>query len=173
MATMIEIQRICDEEAMTLIPEYVPGEENVIADQLSRTESSHGITLQLSQFHRIREWYGPLTIDAFATEKNTKLPRFFTILPSTKAIAVNALQQVVDSGERIYAFPPIKLIPQVLQWFHKNKAKGILVVPEWPTQTWWPCIIHRKFLPLGQALEQTPPAQQVPRGTTWRAVAMD
>ena len=37
-----------------------------------------------------------------------------------------------------YAFPPLSLITRVLQKIQEEKATGLLLVPKWPTQLWWP-----------------------------------
>ena len=37
-----------------------------------------------------------------------------------------------------YAFPPFCMIPRTLHKITKEKASGILVVPDWPSQPWYP-----------------------------------
>lgn len=37
-----------------------------------------------------------------------------------------------------YAFPPFSIILKVLKKIKQDKATGILVVPFWPTQPWYP-----------------------------------
>lgn len=37
-----------------------------------------------------------------------------------------------------YAFPPFSIVLRVIQKIIKDKAEGILVVPHWPTQVWFP-----------------------------------
>ena len=36
-----------------------------------------------------------------------------------------------------YVFPPFSFIPQVLQHVQQCKAKAVLIVPNWPSQSWW------------------------------------
>lgn len=40
-----------------------------------------------------------------------------------------------------YAFPPFSVILRVLQKILRDKAEGILVVPYWPSQPWFPLFI--------------------------------
>ena len=37
-----------------------------------------------------------------------------------------------------YAFPPFGVITRTLQKIQQDQATGLLLVPFWPTQTWWP-----------------------------------
>ena len=41
-----------------------------------------------------------------------------------------------------YAFPPFSIIPKVLQKIQAEEATGLLVVPCWPTQPWWPLVMR-------------------------------
>ena len=36
-----------------------------------------------------------------------------------------------------YCFPPFALIPQVLQAVAECRAWAVLILPNWPSQTWW------------------------------------
>ena len=37
-----------------------------------------------------------------------------------------------------YTFPPFGVIPRILQEIQTEKATGLIVIPKWPTQLWWP-----------------------------------
>jgi hypothetical protein len=42
-----------------------------------------------------------------------------------------------------YAFPPFCIyINQVLQKISEEKATGIIVIPHWPTPSWWPYLTN-------------------------------
>ena len=45
-------------------------------------------------------------------------------------------------GSPFMHFPPFSVIQQVLQKFSEEEATGLLVVPHWPTQTWWPYLMN-------------------------------
>ena len=36
-----------------------------------------------------------------------------------------------------YCFPPFCLIPRVIQHIRQCKAKAVIIVPEWLSQSWW------------------------------------
>ena len=68
------------------------------------------------------------------SEKNHKLPVFFSVRPSQMLSVINALTQNWESLYG-YAYPPTNLIPRVLrklklQW----SARILLVAPFWPSQ---------------------------------------
>ena len=39
-------------------------------------------------------------------------------------------------------FPPFSLISRVLQKIQQEKVQGTIIVPKWPTQTWWPVLMR-------------------------------
>ena len=66
---------------------------------------------------------------------------YITYQPDPEAYAVNAFC-VPWENYVFYAFPPFSIIQQVLQKVVAEKATGLLVVPHWPTQSWWPFLIN-------------------------------
>ena len=63
--------------------------------------------------------------------------------PDLQACAVDALS-VSWKDIYFYAFPPFSMILKVLQKKQSDTGKGVVVVPYWPTQPWWP-----KFTSMG------------------------
>ena len=45
------------------------------------------------------------------------------------------------SDLKFYAFPPILVIARVLSKVKQDSAEGIIVVPFWPTQVWYPVML--------------------------------
>ena len=41
-----------------------------------------------------------------------------------------------------YAFPPFSLINRVLQKVEQDQRQGIIIVPMWNTQVWFPRLLH-------------------------------
>ena len=41
-----------------------------------------------------------------------------------------------------YIFPPFSLISRILAKVRRDKAVAILIVPVWPTQGWYPVLLH-------------------------------
>ena len=46
---------------------------------------------------------------------------------------------------KFYAFPPFAILLQVLKKIEYDEAEGVIVVPYWPTQVWFP-LLHRLLL---------------------------
>ena len=75
-------------------------------------------------------------IDLFASRLNKELPSYVSYKPDPTATAVNAFT-LSWACKVVYCFPPFCVIPRVLQKISKDKARGILVVPDWPSQPWY------------------------------------
>ena len=78
-------------------------------------------------------------IDLFASGLNRQFPRYVSYKPDPDAEAVNAFT-MSWSDVTFYAFPPFCIIPSVLHKIIKDRARGILVVPDWPSQPWYPIL---------------------------------
>lgn len=77
------------------------------------------------------------TIDLFASRLNYKLKPFVAYQPDPEAFAIDAFSLSWQSY-LFYAFPPFSLMPTVLQKIQEEKATGLILIPKWPTQPWWP-----------------------------------
>ena len=116
---------------------HLPGVQNTIADRQSRHfEEETEWMLNRDVFQHLQSRFN-LTIDLFASRLNAQLPRYISWKPDPGAEAVDALS--LDWGEfNFYAFPPFCIIGKCLQKIVQDKAEGLLIVPKWPTQAWFP-----------------------------------
>ena len=80
-------------------------------------------------------------IDIFASRLNAKCEKYFSWKPDPNALAIDAFVQNW-SNLVFYAFPPFKLIGRVLSKIQKDQASGIVVIPYWSTQPWFPQIVR-------------------------------
>lgn len=133
-----EIWLWCIERDIWLSAVHLPGSVNVEADKASRVfDDNTEWQLRPDLFQLIIDKLITPEIDLFASRLNNQIARYVSWHPDPGAVAVDAFS--VDwSTEIIYAFPPFSLIGKVLQKFVNDKAEGILIVPNWPTQTWFP-----------------------------------
>lgn len=76
-------------------------------------------------------------IDLFASRNNSKCKTFVSWRRDPDAFAVDAFT-LSWTDLRFYAFPPFSLILKVLQKILADGATGVLVVPLWKTQPWFP-----------------------------------
>jgi hypothetical protein len=117
---------------------HIPGKLNVEADEESRKMEIHTEWKLNEKFFQEICYFLNFTpdIDLFASRLNTQLPKFISYRPDPQCFAVNAF---LFSWEKFdfYCFPPFAVIARILQKIVQDTARGILVVPEWPTQPWY------------------------------------
>ena len=125
---------------------HIPGRENVIADHESRQvhlDAEWKLDSSLLQ-SALSELECSPTIDLFASRLNAQLPRYMSFRPDPIAVGIDAFS-LCWKEETFYAFLPFSIIAQVLQKVQQDQGTGILVVPDWPSQVWYP-VIHRLLL---------------------------
>lgn len=128
----------CERRELVLFASYIPSAENCIADAESRYISLETEwELNPSVFQDILTDFGSFDIDLFATNVNAKCNKFVSWFPDPYAYAIDAF--TLDwSKFYFYAFPPFAIIARVLQKIIIDRAEGVLVVPWWPAQPWFP-----------------------------------
>lgn len=145
----------CVERHIWLSAAYLPGKLNLVADTRSRKFNDNiEWMLDPKSFAKIIKQYGTPDIDLFASRLNHQLPMYVAWEPDPEAAAVDAF--TLDWGNFFfYAFPPFCLISRVLQKIQADSASGILVVPDWPTQPWFP-MFHDMVVETPMVLQHHP-----------------
>lgn len=160
-ALTLEIWEWCIKRTIWLSAVHVPGKQNVEADKESRSFSDrHEWTLNKQVFQKILASHPNLNIDLFATRLNNQLSTYCSWKPDPGSAHVDAFS-LNWSNYAFYAFPPFSLVPRCVQKIIQDKAKGILVVPLWTTQSWFPLVLqllydHPRILPPATNLLQHP-----------------
>ena len=83
------------------------------------------------------------TIDRMASRSNTRCKSFCSMdstdpdAEACSAFAVDWTTQRLVRSSMNYCFPPFSLIPRVLQHIRECGAWAVVVVPDWPSQSWW------------------------------------
>ncbi|KAG1934506.1 hypothetical protein F2P79_019752, partial [Pimephales promelas] len=110
---------------------HVPGHLNDGPDRLSRNLILPGEwTLHVQTVQKLWRIFGRAVVDFFASEENANCPIFFSK-------SEDALAQEWPSRP-LYAFPPVSLLPQVLQRIRETRHSVLLIAPCWESQTWFP-----------------------------------
>ena len=88
-------------------------------------------------FQDICQKFGQPSIYLFASRINHKCIKYCSWERDPDAFAINALN-ISWNDEFWYGFPPFSLIPRILKKVKEEASTGILVVPLWKTQAWFP-----------------------------------
>ena len=99
-------------------------------------------------------------IDLFATYLNHQLDKYVAWKPDPGAVATDAFSLSWKSLE-FYCFPLFSVIGRVISKIIDNCASGIIVIPLWETQFWFPLVLKHLIdcpvlLPQSQKLLQLP-----------------
>jgi RNase P/RNase MRP subunit p29 len=129
---------------------HVPGSQFVIegTDLLSRPlepplnsiADRDEWRVEQTWFERIQDWAQcTFAADLFADRDNHRLPLFYSAGCCADAVGhPDCFANIWPPGVVLYAFPPIGLVPRLLQRALDTDAHVVLLVPDWPSQPWWP-----------------------------------
>jgi len=131
---------------VTLTTVHVSGDTNKTADWLSRWVERSDWQLHPRLFHAIMKQRLWCQVDAFASAGNHLLPRYWSLLWSPGAEAHNFFAQNL-ALDRLWVNPPFALIPRVLVALQQHRARGVIVVPRWESQPWWPVLMNMTTAP--------------------------
>ena len=137
------VLHLCESSYIQLLPQFIPGRLNVLADSLSRRTQIIGSewTLCSEAFCQLLcRW--PATIDLFATAFNYCLPVYFSSMVDPQSVGMDAMLQSWD-GLQAYAFPPFGLLSRVLAKVRQSRGMELtLVAPFWPRHPWFPDLLE-------------------------------
>ena len=114
-------------------PLWVPRSLNERSDYNSHlNEYNHyDYSLKLGVFKQLELWYGPHTIDRFATDTSTQLKRYNTQYFSPHAEGLDAFTLNWGMGDNNYVFPPPLMVGRAIQHAKQCKASITLIYMEW------------------------------------------
>lgn len=133
-----EIWEWCIQRNVWISAAHIPGKQNLIADFESRRNAKESEWKLNEEVLRkaLRELQYCPDIDLFASRINYQFDNYVSYRPDPKALAIDAF--TLDwSGLKFYAFPPFSVIPAVLSKIYHERALGVCVLPDWPTQPWY------------------------------------
>ena len=124
-----------------IVVKHIPGVDNTLADSLSRLSQAGDYALRPEIYSSaVASLHVTPTVDCFATNQNRKCDRFFAPAHDQwglGAAAIDGLLQPWSSETLPYLHPPISLIPKVLLKIRQERISAVMVVPFWPTHSWW------------------------------------
>lgn len=135
-----KIWKWCQNRNIWLFASYINSKENWQADKESRSiQSNTEWSLNPIAFDKIVKHLGKPIVDLFASKNNFKCPKYVSWLRDPGSFAVDAFTIPWEDG--FYAFPPFSQILRTVQKIKVDKVEGILLVPFWPSQPWYPLVL--------------------------------
>ena len=116
---------------------HIPGSLNVTADFKSRNFQDN-IEWELDDklFARVCKTFEVPDVDLFASRLTKKVEVYVSWNPDPEAWKIDAFS-FKWTNALFYIFPPFSLVGKVLRKILGDKARAILVVPDWPGQPWY------------------------------------
>lgn len=127
------------ERDLWVFASYVTSKDNFRADAESRvisTETEWELADEFLQIITIN--FGIPSIDLFASNINNKCKVFVSWHQDPYSLAVDAFTLNWGELSGFYAFPPFILVLRTIRKIVSDQAQGIVVVPYWPSQPWFP-----------------------------------
>ncbi len=122
---------------LSLRATYIPGVHNIGADILSRQGLRPGDwRLHPEVVELIWKEFGQAQVDLFASRETSHCPLWFS-LTHPAPLGLDAMTQMWPRLH-LYAFPPIALLPGVLERVRRDRVPLLLIAPRWPGRVWFP-----------------------------------
>ena len=146
----IRLLKFCYLKGTRLVPVHLPRSRNIQADALSRLgqtlATEWAINGQL--LHPVFSAWGTPVIDLFAIFANKKLPFFASPFPDQRAKYVDAMSVLWSGMGMVYAFPPFKMLPAVLNKIRRShNLSVILIAPRLMSASWMPELSEQSRCP--------------------------
>ena len=133
----------CIQRHIWISAAHLPGSLNTVADTESRCKNNNlewMINPDILQ-HALKQLSFKPEIDLFASRINKQFPVYASYRPDPNAMAIDAFT-IQWTDLKLHAFPPFSVIPLVIHKICQDQAQGIIVIPEWTTQYWYPKVLQ-------------------------------
>ena len=138
-----QIWLFCIKNKIWLSCSHIAGKQNILADFKSRKFNDQ-LEWKLNQkcFNKLCAIWQLLDIDLFESRLNFQVEKLCSWKPDPQSEFINAF--TVDWGifYFIYLFPPFSLLNRCIRKIKTDKASGMIIVPYWPTQLWFPALME-------------------------------
>ena len=142
MHMTIRLLKWCDSKAIMLVPVHLPGVRNIQADSLSRIGQTLTTewTMAMENLRPVFAKWDEPRIDMLATFANRGLVKFVLPYPDPRAEWTDAMSMPWDKERGLlYAFPPFKMVPQVLQKIAQSPGVQVILIAQLqPAASWFP-----------------------------------
>ena len=140
MAELRVVWQLLLDFRITLDAVYIKSAHNP-ADAPSRHRDSSDWTFLPGLRARLRDlWRKPFTLDPFATAATTMARNFCSLRDEEQHTAADGFS-ISWSDQDLFLNPPWRLMSRVLRKIFADRARGVLIIPRWPSQHWWPQVL--------------------------------
>lgn len=133
----------CENKNIFIYASYVNTKQNIADFESRHLEVETEYELNNKYFTNISNSFGIPSVDLFASNINKKCKTYASWKPDPGSWKIDAFSFCWKTLF-FYAFPPFSIISKVLKKIIDEKCTGILVVPRWPSQPWYP--IYKQLL---------------------------
>ena len=131
------------ENLLSLRARHIPGVDNKGADLLSRGGPlPDEWRLNPALARELWARFGRAEIDLFASSQNTQCPLWYSgTLKGEQSLGLDAFTHSPWPRGLLYAFPPVYLIPALLERIRLERREVILVAPDLVCARWYPLMV--------------------------------
>lgn len=133
------LERLLHSLGISIDPGWLPSAANFYADRLSRTWDPGDLQVRASLRKELATLYAHVVPRGDRAECFEYRPLGVPPIARRKQ-TLGELQESWSGRARLY-FPPVDLIAPTVAKMKREKAKGVIVVPNWPGATWWPALM--------------------------------
>jgi hypothetical protein len=131
-----ELFWFCIEFNIRLIIEWVPREENEVADEISKWLIPDDNAISIPYFNMLNLRWGPHTCDLFSSNMNNLCSKFYSLHWCRDTSGVNCFG--FDwSDDNCWIHPPFRIIGKIWRKLMRHGCKATIIIPLWTSSTWW------------------------------------
>ena len=136
------VWEIAQNRSFWISPSYIPGAENTVAEKMSRVFSDNTEWMLFIKLFKVLcdKFHFSPQVDLFPTRLNKQIDKYVSWMPDPYCIAINVLNFSWKT-HKIYAFPPFSLVGAAILKLIRDNTIGIMIIPKWATQYWFPTMI--------------------------------
>ena len=133
------IFNLCIKYNTTLEVEWVPRDQNSLADWYSKIFDFDDWSVSNTHFVYFNKRWGPFDCDLFADYNNNKVKVFYSRYwcPGTSGVDAFSFDWSIHNS---WIVPPVNLVTKVITHLKLCKGCGVLVVPKWTSAAFWPML---------------------------------
>ena len=141
MAELRQVWRLLIDMQVDLVPVYIPSGDNP-ADFPSRHSQRAEWTFRAGMRATLSRLSScAFTLDPFARPATAMAPTYCSLRAGERCIANDGMC-VSWRHQHVFLNPPWHLFHRVLRKIIEDAATGVLIVPHWPSQSWWPLVLR-------------------------------